>query len=313
MILRVVFMGSPEFSVPTLRALNDAFHVTGVITQPDKPRGRGRKASPTPVKAAAVELGIPVAAPNDVSSDEGIELLKKWSPDVIVVAAYGKILPPRILTLPPMGCVNLHASLLPRHRGASPINAAILAGDKTTGLCTIIMDEGMDTGDILLRHEIAIQPEDTAGSLHDRMLKPGADLVVETLKLMAEKAVVPEIQNHAEATYTRPLSKDDGRIDWSKDADYLARLIRAMNPWPGAFSYLSGDTIKIWSASAQEGSEVPGRISEIGEEGVTVGTGKGVLVLLEVQAPGKKRLRAHQFALGKRLKPGDQFQQQMER
>ncbi len=311
MTLRVVFMGSPEFSVPTLRALNDAFQVTGVVTQPDKPKGRGRKASPTPVKAAAVDLGLPVAALKDVSSDEGMGLLAQWSPDVIVVAAFGKILPAPILTLPPMGCVNLHASLLPRYRGASPINAAILAGDKTTGVCTIVMDQGMDTGDILLKKEIPIGEEDTAGSLHDRMLKPGAELVVETLKLMEEKSVIAEPQNHAQATYTRPLSKADGRIDWSMDADYLARLIRAMNPWPGAFSYLSGDIIKIWSARAERGSATPGLIKETGEAGVTVGTGAGVLVLRELQAAGKKRLPAHQFALGKRLNPGDIFQQEI--
>ena len=311
MTLRVVFMGSPEFSVPTLRALNGAFQVTGVVTQPDKPKGRGRKASPTPVKAAAVDLGLPVAALKDVSSDEGMGLLAQWSPEVIVVAAYGKILPAPILTLPPMGCVNLHASLLPRYRGASPINAAILSGDKTTGVCTIVMDQGMDTGDILLKREIPIGEEDTAGSLHDRMLKPGAELVVETLQLMAKNAVTPEPQNHAEATYTRPLSKADGRIDWSMDADYLARLIRAMNPWPGAFSYLSGDIIKIWSARAERGNATPGMIKEIGEAGVTVGTGAGVLILRELQAAGKKRLPAHQFVLGKRLNPGDTFQQEI--
>lgn len=310
MTLRVVFMGSPEFSVPTLRALHHAFQVTGVVTQPDKRKGRGRKASPTPVKSAARELGIPVVDPDDVTSEESINLLAQWSPDIIVVAAYGKILPSPILTLAPMGCVNLHASLLPRHRGASPISAAILAGDQTTGVCTILMDEGMDTGDILLAEEIPIHDDDTAGSLHDGMLEPGARLVVKTLRLMVEQSVTPKSQSHGEATYTRPLTKADGRIDWSQEADYLSRLVRAMNPWPGAFTHLSGDSIKIWSAFAAEGAGEPGTIKEIGSDGIRVGTGKGLLVVRELQAPGKKRLTASEFARGKRLGPGDRFQEE---
>ena len=175
-------------------------------------------------------------------------------------------------------------------------------------MCTILMDEGMDTGDILLRQEIPIREDDTAGSLHDRMLKPGADLVVKTLRLMALNAVVPEPQDHGRATYTRPLSKSDGKIDWNLDAHHLARLVRAMNPWPGAFAYLADDSIKIWSAIAENGNEVPGRICDIGKEGIAVGTGNGILMIKELQAPGKKRLTAHEFALGKRLTSGDRFQ-----
>lgn len=307
MTLRVVFMGSPEFSVPTLRALDSMFQVTGVATQRDKPRGRGRKTVPTPVKLTAIELDIPVAEPNDISSDESMALLNAWDPDIIVVAAYGKILPEKVLGLPRMGCVNLHASLLPRHRGASPISGAILAGDTITGVCTIMMDRGMDTGDILLKREIPIQEDDTAGSLHDKLMELGAEIVVETLTRMAAHDIEPEPQNHQEATYTRPLSKGDGRIVWNEKAEYLGRLVRAMNPWPSAFTYLVDDPVKIWKAEAREGSGAPSQITAITPEGIWVGTGQGLLLLTEVQAPGKKRMAASDFARGRRMREGNRF------
>lgn len=307
MKLRVVFMGSPEFAVPTLRALNANFLVTGVVTQPDKPKGRGQKTLPSAVKAAAVELGLPVVQPTSLASPEILDALEQWKPDVIVVAAYGKILPPRILSLPRMGCVNLHASLLPRYRGSSPISAAILGGDTVTGVCTILMDHGMDTGDILLRKEIAILDTDTSGTLHDRLMGEGADLVVETLKGMAESRIQAVPQDHEEATYTSLLTKEDGRIQWERDAQYLARLIRAMNPWPGVFTEISGESIKIWESVAVEGTERPGAIAGIQPEGLLVGTGKGLLLLRQVQAPGKKRVSAAEFARGRRLRQGEAF------
>ncbi len=298
-------MGSPEFAVPTLRALNANFLVTGVVTQPDKPKGRGRKTLPSAVKAAAVELGLPVVQPTSLASPEILDALEQWKPDVIVVAAYGKILPPRILSLPRMGCVNLHASLLPRYRGSSPISAAILGGDTVTGVCTILMDHGMDTGDILLRKEIAILETDTAGTLHDKLMGEGADLVVETLKGVAESRIQAVPQEHEKATYTSLLTKEDGRIQWDRDAEYLARLIRAMNPWPGVFSEISGESIKIWESVAVEGTERPGAIAGIQPEGLLVGTGKGLLLLRQVQAPGKKRVSAAEFARGRRLRQGE--------
>jgi methionyl-tRNA formyltransferase len=305
--LRVVFMGSPEFAVPTLRALNANFLVTGVVTQPDKPKGRGQKTLPSAVKKAAIELGLDVAQPTGLASPELLTALERWKPDVIVVAAYGKILPERILALPRLGCVNLHASLLPRYRGSSPISAAILGGDKATGISTILMDHGMDTGDLLLEKQIAILDDDTAGTLHDRLMLDGADLVVETLKRMAEEQIQAVPQDNEKATYTRLLTKEDGRIQWDRDADYLARLIRAMNPWPGAFSEVSGDTVKIWEAVPVPGTEKPGFIAAIQSEGVLVGTGKGLLLLKTVQAPGRKRVSAAEFARGRRLRPGEAF------
>ncbi len=307
MILRVVFMGSPEFSVPTLRALDEAFTVTGVFTQPDRPRGRGRKTSPTEVKAAAFQLGLPVETPNRPDSPEALELLEAWSPDVIVVAAYGRILPKVVLDFPPMGCINLHASLLPRHRGASPITAAILAGDEETGVCAIMMDEGMDTGDILMCETIPIRDRDTAGSLHDRMLEPGAELIVKTLRLMKAGRIEPKPQNDDKATYTRPLTKDDGRLDWTEPADALDRRVRAMNPWPGAFSTLRGESVKIPRSRPSPGDGRPGAIVDIREDGFATATGDGLLVIEEIQAPGKKRMNAAEFARGRRLEIGESF------
>ncbi len=307
MTLRVVFMGSPEFAAPTLKALNSSFQVVGVVTQPDKPRGRGRDPKPTAVKQAALSLGLTVQEPEDIGSQQFLSLLAEMAPGVIVVAAYGKILPAAILKLPRMGCVNLHASLLPRHRGASPINAAILSGDSVTGLSTILMDEGMDTGDILLQVETHVNNDDTAGSLHDRLMELGADLVVETLRRMAEGKIEPKPQDHALATYTKPLARGDGRLDWGKESEYLNRLVRAVDPWPGAFSYISGQPLKIWRAVPISGTANPGVIASIGLDGISVGTGKGLLVLQEVQAPGKKRMSGEEFARGRRLKTGDSF------
>lgn len=307
MILRVVFMGSPEFAVPTLLSLHANFQVTGVFTQPDKPKGRGRKPFPTAVKIAADELGVPVAQPRDLTSAQSFALLTEWKPDVIVVAAYGKILPERVLDFPPLGCVNLHASLLPRHRGASPIAEAILAGDEFTGVSTMRMDKGLDTGDILLQKKIPIGKRDTAGSLHDKLMELGIDLVVRTLQGMIDRSMKPTPQDHAKATYSRPLSKQDGRLIWRQEAEYLDRVVRAMNPWPGAYLVFSEENIKIWEAAPEKGFARPGRIIAVREDGIAVGTGNGLLVLREVQAPGKKRMAAADFARGRRLKEGDGF------
>ncbi|MEW6532424.1 MAG: methionyl-tRNA formyltransferase [Thermodesulfobacteriota bacterium] len=307
MSLRVVFMGTPEFAVPTLRALHEAFDVVGVVTQPEKAQGRGRKTLPTPVKSTAMSLAVPVEEPSRINDPQFLDTLKQWAPDVIVVAAFGKILPQEILQLPPLGCVNLHASLLPRYRGASPISAAILAGDKVSGVCTILMDTGMDTGDILLTREIPIGAEDTAGSLHDRMLEPGASLVVETLTRMFDKTVQRKPQQYEKATYTKPLSKEDGRLDWNRDALYLSRVVRAMNPWPVAFSTLEGEVLKIWQAVARAGWGEPGAVVAVDREGFAVGTGDGLLLIKEVQAPGKKRLSASEFARGRRLRLDQKF------
>jgi len=294
--LRVVFMGSPEFAVPTLHAVHSHFQVVGVVTQPDKPKGRGQNPQPTPVKAVALDLAIPVLEPASLRDPETLTRLKSWNPDVIVVVAYGKLLPATVLAMPPMGCVNLHASLLPHHRGASPIPAAILAGDSTTGVSTMLLDEGMDTGHVLLRQKVPIVATDTAGSLHDKLMKPGADLVVETLRQLKAKTLEPVHQDHARATYTRPLTKGDARLDWAGEAQHLDRIVRAMNPWPVAFFTMAGQHVKVWRAAPHEGAGEPGRVVQMGADGIKVGNGKGLLALLEVKAPGKKRVSAIDFA-----------------
>jgi methionyl-tRNA formyltransferase len=304
--LEVVFMGSPEFAVPTLQALHTNFRVTGVVTQQDRPKGRGRKIVPTAVKTAALKLDIPVAEPQRL--DAGImAVLEEWKPKVIVVAAFGKILPKSVLDYPRFGCVNLHGSLLPRHRGASPIAAAILAGDESTGVSTMLMDEGMDTGAIILQKEIPIEEDDTMGSLHDKMMEPGALLVVETLRNMIEGNIQPVKQDDSKATYCDPLTKEDGRLQWGKEATYLARLAKAMNPWPGAFFVLSAEKIKLWDAAAAPGQGTAGVIMSVSRDGILVGTGRDVLLMREVQAPGKKRIPAAEFARGHRLREGDRL------
>jgi methionyl-tRNA formyltransferase len=302
--LRIVFMGSPEFAVPTLQALHSHFRVVGVVTQQDKPKGRGRKIVPTAVKAAALVLDVPVVEPDSLD-DRFMAILEEWKPDVIVVAAFGKILPKRVLDYPRFGCVNLHGSLLPRYRGASPIAAAILAGNTTTGVCTMLMDEGMDTGAVLLQREVPIDEDDTTGSLHDKMMEPGAHLVVETLRRITEGSVQPVPQDSSKATYCELLTKENGRLQWDKDALHLSRLVRAMNPWPGAFFVLSGERIKVWSASALPGKGSAGVVSSIRSDGVLVGTSTDELLIKEVQAPGKKRVTAAEFARGRRVHAGD--------
>ena len=302
----MVFMGSPEFSVPILRALHSTFRVVGAVTQQDKPRGRGRKVFPTAVKSVASELDIPVIEPDKLTA-EVLETINQWAPDVIVVAAYGKILPEALLKMPPLGCVNLHASLLPKYRGASPMSSAILAGDAVTGICTMLMDKGLDTGDILMCREIRIDDDETAGSLHDKFLEPGSALVVETLRKISAGAVKPVRQNNDQATYTSLVKKQDGRIDWNKGANYLSRLVRAMSPWPGAFFKLQEEVIKVREASSELGNGEPGRITALDSEGISVGTGNGILLLKTVQAPGKKSMAAIDFARGKRIGTGEIF------
>ncbi len=242
-----------------------------------------------------------------MSPQEAAEFLAGLRPDFIVVVAFGRILRPEVLRIPRYGCVNLHASLLPRHRGPSPIPAAILAGDAITGVTTMLMDEGVDTGDILLRRSIPIGERDTAGTLHDNLAELGAELMLETVEGMLSKAIAPTPQDHSQATYTRLLSKTDGKIDWRRDAAYLDRLTRAMNPWPCAYCEFEGQPLKILEAAEAPGSGAPGRIERIEGEKIAVGTGHGVLHLNIVQPPGKPPMSAGAFARGRRLTCGYTF------
>ena len=304
---KIVFMGSPEFAVPTLQRLGSTYNVVAVFTQRDKAKGRGRVLSPTPVKIEAARQGIPVTHLDSSSSPHAVELLYGLKPDLIVVVAFGHILPPEVLRLPRIGCINLHASLLPRHRGPSPITSAILAGDATTGVTTILMDEGIDTGDILLSRSVEIGDKDTAGTLHDKLAAEGALLMLDTVEGMWAKRITPTPQDHSQATYSKMLSKIDGKIDWQRDAKYLDRFVRAMNPWPFAYCEFEGQALKVLEAVSVTGSGTPGRIEDIRGDALEIGTGSGRLRLNIVQPPGRPPMTAGAFARGRRLTLGYTF------
>lgn len=299
---RVVFMGSPAFAVPALEALAGAYAVVGVVTQPDRPAGRGSRLRPPAVKVAAERLGLPVFQPEKISAPDALGQLRAWKPDLIVVAAFGQILPPAVLNLPPYGCLNLHASLLPRWRGASPIAAAILAGDPVTGVTVMVMDEGVDTGPILAQREEPILPDDTTGSLTERLARLAADLLMETLSLYLTGAIQPRPQPEEGVTYCRPLKKADGRLDWTRPAEELERQVRAVQPWPGAYTFWEDRLLKVLRAAVipeDRAGELPGRVVSVGD-GAAVVTGRGLLRLLEVQLAGRNPLPIDAFLRGQR-------------
>lgn len=308
---RLVFMGTPAFAVPILKALlASEDEVVAVVTQPDKPAGRGKKLTPPPVKLLAQEHGVPVLQPTKIKDPEFLTKLRELAPEAIVVAAYGKILPREVLEIPPKGCINVHASLLPKFRGAAPINWAIIAGESETGVTIMQMDEGMDTGDILLMEAIPIGPEETAGELHDRLAALGAKLIVEALRGLKEGRIKPEKQPEKGVSYAPMLKKEDGFLDFTLPAEELSRLIRGLDPWPSAYAYFRGKLIKFFRPEAinEEVQAVPGEIVAVGEEGLLIATGKGLLRVREVQVEGKKRLSVADFIRGWRPRPGERFE-----
>jgi len=299
---RLVFMGTPEFAVPALRALVERHQVAGVVTQPDRPAGRGRAMAVSPVKAAALALRLQVFQPEALRAPEAIAHLARWQPELIVVAAFGQILRPSVLALPQHGCLNLHASLLPRYRGAAPIPAAILAGEQTAGVTLMQMDEGLDTGPILAQAELPIAADETTGSLTAKLADLGAGLLIEKLPAWLDGALQPRPQDHLQATYCRPLQKADGQLDWGRPAVQLDRQVRACDPWPGAYTAWQGQRLKFlrtrpWPARQAAGTA--GQVVRL-EAGVGVVTGQGLLELLEVQLAGKKPMAGELFALGQR-------------
>jgi len=299
---RVVFMGTPEFAVPTLWALAEHQQVTGVVTQPDRQAGRGRTLVESPVKQVAMERGLPIFQPENLGGPEPLAHLAAWRPDAVVVAAFGQLLPVTVLDLPPHGCLNVHASLLPRYRGAAPIAAAILSGDAVTGITIMRMDEGLDTGPILAQAECPIAHDDTTGSMTDKLAELGADLLLKTLDGWLAGTVEARPQDDAQATYCSQLEKEDGLLDWLKPAAYLDRQMRACDPWPGAFTRWQGKRLKVLRARplpGWQGKGQPGQVLEIGK-GIGVATGEGALELLEVQLAGKKPMPAAVFARGQR-------------
>jgi methionyl-tRNA formyltransferase len=296
---RVVFMGSPEFAAPVLQALVEHYEVVGVVSQPDRPAGRGRQLRAPAVKLLAHELKLPVIQPQKLRLPEAMDQLRAWAPELIVVAAFGQILRPEVLSLPQHGCINVHASLLPRWRGAAPIQAALLAGDGKTGVTIMKMDQGVDTGAILSQRALPILPDDTAGSLAEKLSFLGADLLVETLPRYLKGEVRPQEQNNEGATYAPMLKKEDGFLDLTQGAEVLARRVRAYNPRPGAYLTWHEANLKVHRAHAQADESVPGRRLNLRGK-PAVGTGLGTLVLDEVQAAGKKAMDGRAFLAGVR-------------
>ena len=300
--MRIVYMGTPEFAVPALGRLAHGEHrVEAVYTGLDKPAGRGREVVPPPVKKRALELGIEVRQTASLKNDDAVAALEALWPDVIVVASFGLILPPRVLAIPPYGCINLHPSLLPRYRGPTPIPAAILSGDDVTGASIMLMDEGIDSGPVLAQRTVPIDPSDTTQSLTDKLAIVSADLLMETLPLWLSRSLAPRPQRPEEATYTKMLDKDDGKIDWHLPAIELWRRVRAFHPWPTCFTSWNGKGMRILEALPQAGQlGEPGRVLDLGRGDVGVQAGEGILKVVKIQLEGKREMLAGEFVRGQR-------------
>ena len=304
--MKIIFMGTPDFAVGTLRSLAEAGHeITLVVSQPDKPKGRGHAMVPTPVKVVAEELGIPVFQP--VKIREAKDVLEKTEADVCVVAAFGQIIPASILHMKKYGCINVHASLLPKYRGAAPIQWAVIDGEKESGVTIMQMDEGLDTGDMLAKAIVPLDEKETGGSLFDKLSKAGGRLCVETLAKLEKGEIIPEKQGESPTAYASMLDKKMGNIDWNKSAVVIERLVRGLNPWPSAYTHLDGKTLKIWACdvlpqSASKGES--GEILEVTKDAIHVQTGDGILVLREIQLAGKARMDAGAFLRGYKVVPG---------
>ncbi len=306
--MRIVFMGTPEFAVPSLKALLQSDHnVVGVVTQPDRPKGRGQELAASPVKQLAARHTIPILQPLKMKDQAFLDALSAWKPDLIVVTAFGRILPKVVLDLPPHGCINVHASLLPKYRGAGPIQWAIIRGEQETGITTMLMDEGMDTGAILLQETVSITPDDTAGTLSSKLADVGGRLLIETLARLLNGTITPRPQDSSRATMAPLLKKEDGLLDWTLPALDLANRVRGLSPWPGAYTYLGEDRWVIWKASALNRSAATapaGTIVDATKEGVAVSTGTGLLRIMEFQPANSRRMSAAQYLAGHALTPG---------
>ena len=304
--MKIIFMGTPDFAVGTLRSLAEAGHeITLVVSQPDKPKGRGHAMVPTPVKVVAEELGIPVFQP--VKIREAKDVLEKTEADVCVVAAFGQIIPASILHMKKYGCINVHASLLPKYRGAAPIQWAVIDGEKESGVTIMQMDEGLDTGDMLAKAIVPLDEKETGGSLFDKLSEAGGRLCVEALAKLEKGEIIPEKQGESPTAYASMLDKKMGNIDWNKSAVVIERLVRGLNPWPSAYTHLDGKTLKIWACdvlpqSASKGES--GEILEVTKDAIHVQTGDGILVLREIQLAGKARMDAGAFLRGYKVVPG---------
>lgn len=305
--MKVIFMGTPDFAVGTLEAIIEAGHeVTLVVTQPDKPKGRGKAMQFTPVKECAVAHNIPVFQPTKIREPECVAELRKYEADIIIVVAFGQILTTEILEMPKYGCFNVHASLLPKYRGAAPIQRVIIDGEKESGVTIQQMNEGIDTGDMLLKVTVPIEEKETGGSYHDKLSSAGAKLCVEAMKQAEAGTLRPEKQDDSLSCYAKMLDKKLGEIDWSKEAAVIERLVRGLNPWPSAYSHLQGKTLKIWSADVldKQYEAQPGQVAEVTKDAVIIQTGKGALAVKELQLEGKKRMAAGDFLRGYQVEIG---------
>jgi methionyl-tRNA formyltransferase len=307
---RIVFMGTPEFAVPSLEILiRHPYPVVGVVTQPDRPRGRGKQTAHPPVKAFAEMNRLALLQPERVKDPAFMEALRTMAPDLVAVAAFGQILPKQILDLPSLGCINVHPSLLPKYRGAAPLNWTVIRGETRTGVTIMRMDDGMDSGDILLQEETPVGPGETFGQLHDRLAEMGAGLLLKAIGMIEKGTVRRTPQDHAAATFAPRLKKEDGIIDWSRGADEIVRLVRGLSPAPCAYTFLQGKTLRVFSAAGRETpvDQIPGTLSAATEEGLPVAAGDGIVFLREVQMEGRKRMPVGDFLRGCRLQPGERL------
>jgi methionyl-tRNA formyltransferase len=309
--MRIVFMGTPDFAVPSLEALlRSGDTVAGVVTQPDRPKGRGQTLAASPVKQLAQREGLPILQPLKMKDPEFLAALRSWQPDFIAVAAFGRILPQVVLDMPPKGCINVHASLLPKFRGAGPIQWALITGERETGITTMLMDAGMDTGAILLQEKVPIEPDDTAGTLSDKLSAVGGPLLVETLRRLKEGTLVAQPQDHSQATMAPLLQKEDGLIDWTRSASDIANRIRGTTPWPGAFTYAGNERWTISRAYPEDPGDAaaePGTIVSAAKDTIRVATGNGVLAIAELQPANSRRMSIQQYLAGHRVSPGLQL------
>ncbi|HBG5345217.1 TPA: methionyl-tRNA formyltransferase [Clostridioides difficile] len=305
--MKIVFMGTPDIAVPCLqKIIDEKYEILGVVTQPDKPKGRGKKLGMSPVKELAIENNIPVYQPVRARDKEFIDTIKSLNPDVIVVVAFGQILPKGILEIPKLGCINVHVSLLPKYRGAAPINWVIINGEEKTGVTTMYMDEGLDTGDMILKTEVNLDENITAGELHDKMMNIGAETLKETLRLIEEGNAPREVQNHEEFSYAPIMNKSLGNIDFSKSAREIHNLVRGVNPWPSAYTTYNGVTMKVWKTKVldEKSTKGAGTIIDVSKDGIKVSTIDNVLLIEEIQMPNKKRILVGEYIKGNTIEAG---------
>lgn len=306
--MKIVYMGTPDFAVPPLKALvENKYQITTVVTQPDRPKGRSKTPAPSPVKETALQYGLSVYQPEKIRAAESIAYLKELNPDIIVVAAFGQIIPQEILDLPKYGCINIHASLLPKYRGASPIQRAVIDGEKEAGVTIMKMGMGLDTGDMISQAKVTLHPDETGGSLFDTLAQLGADLLVRTLPSIFDGSAVYEKQPEESPTpYASMITKQMGRMDFTKSAAELERLVRGLNPWPSAYTSLNGKTLKVWKSfvSNEKTDAAPGTVLKAGADGIFVACAGSVLVLTEIQLEGKKRMETEAFLRGHKIEAG---------